>query len=147
MTDARTILLVEDNPSEVELTKRAFAQNAVDVSIVVANDGKEALELLLDVCGSGHACQKLPDLVLLDLKLPKIDGLEVLRRLRESEKTRRLPIVILSSSNEHRDVSAAYELGANSYIRKPVDYTQFSMMIGVLCKYWLEHNQSSDNYA
>jgi len=120
----RMILLVEDNPDDEALTRRALAKNNIQNEVRVARDGAEALEILL---GTGaHAGHPLaPEVVLLDLKLPKVDGLEVLRRIRADERTRLLPVVILTSSREERDVVSGYGLGANSYIRKPVDFGQF----------------------
>jgi CheY-like chemotaxis protein len=138
----KTILLVEDNRSDVELTRRALQQSHVTNKLVVAEDGKEALDYLF---GTGvYAARdmaQLPALILLDLKLPKIDGLEVLRRIRASTKTKRLQVVILTSSKEEQDVAASYDLGANSYIRKPVDYGKFAEAIQTLGLYWLVLNE------
>jgi two-component system response regulator len=139
----RVILLVEDNPDDVLLTQRAFAMSGVANEIAVARDGVEALELLLG--HGGPAASSLPagpELVLLDLKLPKIDGLEVLRRLRADARTRRLPVVILTSSNEERDLVATYDLGANSFVRKPVDFEQFLAAARQLGLYWLDLNEA-----
>ncbi len=130
------ILLVEDNPDDEALTLRALKRNNILNEVVVAHDGAEALELLLPEHGEG----RLPEVVLLDLKLPKIDGLEVLRRIRADERTRRLPVVILTSSNEERDIITGYDLGANSYIRKPVDFNQFMEAVRQLGMYWLVLN-------
>ena len=127
------ILLVEDNPDDETLTRRALAKNNIQNEVRVARDGAEALELLRTVT---------PELVLLDLKLPKVDGLEVLRRIRADERTRLLPVVILTSSKEERDLVAGYGLGANSYIRKPVDFAQFVEAVRQLGLYWLVLNQS-----
>ena len=127
------ILLVEDNPDDETLTRRALAKNNIQNEVRVARDGAEALELLQAVT---------PELVLLDLKLPKVDGLEVLRRIRADERTRLLPVVILTSSKEERDLVAGYGLGANSYIRKPVDFAQFVEAVRQLGLYWLVLNQS-----
>lgn len=132
----RSILLVEDNPDDVLLTERAFRRADVPNELRVARDGAEALEILL-----GSGARAAPALVLLDLKLPKVDGLEVLRRLRAEERTRRLPVVVLTSSLEERDVVESYGLGANSYIRKPVDFTQFAEAIRLLGHYWLVLNE------
>jgi CheY-like chemotaxis protein len=142
MNRSRTILLVEDNPDDVELTLRAFARSKVLNEIVVARDGQEALDLLLGSPGAaGRELPVLPEVVLLDLKLPKVDGLEVLRRLRADERTRRLPVVVLTSSNEERDVVSSYDLGANSFVRKPVDFAQFVEAARQLGLYWLVLNE------
>ncbi len=131
----KTILLVEDNPDDEALTLRALKRNNILNKVIVARDGVEALDYL-DACEP----DALPEVVLLDLKLPRIDGLEVLRRVRENEKTRRLAVVILTSSNEERDIIAGYDLGANSYIRKPVDFEQFMEAVRQLGVYWLVLN-------
>lgn len=127
------ILLVEDNPDDETLTRRALAKNNIQNEVRVARDGAEALQLLETIT---------PELVLLDLKLPKVDGLEVLRRIRADERTRLLPVVILTSSKEERDLVSGYGLGANSYIRKPVDFAQFVEAVRQLGLYWLVLNQS-----
>lgn|SRR5579863_1158420 len=136
------ILLVEDNPDDEALTLRAFRKNNVGTEVVVARDGAEALDYLF---GTGaHANRDLsvvPQLVILDLKLPKIDGLEVLRRLRAAPLTKLLPVVILTSSNEERDRFESYGLGANSYIRKPVDFAHFVEAVRQLGLYWLLLNE------
>jgi two-component system response regulator len=138
MDEERTILLVEDNPDDEALTLRALKRNNILNEVVVAHDGVEALDYLF---GSGvHAgrdLSKAPQLVLLDLKLPKVDGLEVLKRLRADPRTRLQPVVILTTSNEERDIVSSYELGANSYIRKPVDFNQFMEAVRQLGLYWL----------
>ena len=134
--DEKTILLVEDNPDDEALTLRALKRNNILNEVVVARDGAEALDLLLPDDGE----PRLPEVVLLDLKLPKIDGLEVLKRIRAHARTRRLPVVILTSSSEERDIVAGYELGANSYIRKPVDFDQFMEAVRQLGLYWLVLN-------
>lgn len=132
---SRTILLVEDNPDDRDLTLRALHSNNILNEVIVAEDGAEALERL-----SGTAGQ-LPQVVLLDLKLPKIDGLEVLRRLRADERTKLLPVVILTSSAEEQDIVNGYSLGANSYVRKPVDFGKFKEAVGQLGVYWLLLNE------
>lgn len=132
--DTKTILLVEDNPDDELLTLRALRANHLGNDVQVARDGAQALEYLL---GEGHEGRPLPELVLLDLKLPKIDGLEVLQRLRANARTRRLPVVVLTSSREEQDIIASYELGANSYVRKPVDFEQFLEAVRQLGLYWL----------
>ena len=137
-----TILLVEDNPSDIDLTKRAFEKGHITNTLVVAEDGQEALDYIF---GNGKYADRdinqIPTLILLDLKLPKIDGLEVLRRVRATEKIKRLPVVILTSSKEEQDVAASYDLGVNSYIRKPVDFNQFAEAIKHLGLYWLVINE------
>ena len=136
------ILLVEDNPDDVELTERAFRKSAFDDTIVVARDGIEALDYLFAT--GKHANRDalaLPQLVLLDLKLPRLDGLQVLERIRANPSTSLLPVVILTSSVEPRDLTAAYGIGANSYIRKPVDFQEFVAAMRQLGLYWLRLNQ------
>ena len=129
----QVILLVEDNPDDVELTRRAFEKSKMLNEIVVAGDGQEALDFLF----GGVA----PSVVLLDLNLPKIDGLEVLRRIRADERTKRLPVVILTTSTEEKDLISGYDLGANSYVRKPVDFAQFVEAVRQLGLYWLVLNE------
>jgi two-component system response regulator len=131
----KTILLVEDNPDDEALTRRALKTNNIQNEVVVARDGAAALEILL---GAGR---ELPAVVLLDLKLPKIDGLEVLRRVRSDERTRLLPVVILTSSKEEQDIVSGYSLGANSYVRKPVDFDEFVRAASQLGLYWLLINE------
>ncbi len=143
---SKVILLVEDNPDDVELTLRAFRKHNIVNEVVVASDGVEALDYLF--CRGKHAgrdMSNLPEVVLLDLKLPKVDGLEVLHHLRADERTKYLPVVILTSSNEERDLINGYKLSANSYIQKPVDFTQFSEAVGRLGIYWLLLNKSPGN--
>jgi two-component system response regulator len=137
-----SILLVEDNPDDEALTLRAFRKNNVTNEVVVARDGAEALEYLFGT-GSYTNCDvtMMPQIVILDLKLPKIDGLEVLRRMREAPQTKLLPVVILTSSNEERDLLAGYGLGANSYVRKPVDFAEFVDAVRQLGLYWLLLNE------
>jgi len=139
----KIILLVEDNPDDVELTLRALKKNNIANEVVVACDGAEALEYLT---GTGkyakRAIADLPEVVLLDLKLPKVGGLEVLRAMRADPRTQMLPVVILTSSTEERDIIASYQLGANSYIRKPIDFDQFVGAIRQLGLYWLVLNQA-----
>ncbi len=128
------ILLVEDNPDDEVLTRRALEKHSLRIDLVVARDGQEALDYLF---GGG----RLPHLILLDLKLPKIDGLEMLRRLRSDERTKLLPVVVLTSSNEERDLVGSYSLGANSYVRKPVDFNEFTEAARQLGLYWLLLNE------
>lgn len=139
----KVILLVEDNADDEALTLRALHKSKVANKIVVARDGAEALDYLF--CTGGYAGRdptELPQVILLDLKLPKVDGLEVLRRVRSDPRTRMLPIVILTSSREEQDLVNAYSSGANSYVRKPVDFNQFVGAIGQLGLYWLVINES-----
>jgi two-component system, response regulator len=137
------LLLVEDNPSDVGLTERALAKARIVNEMVVAQDGQEALDFLwARGAYAGRDPADLPSLVLLDLKLPKVSGLDVLRRIRGDARTRRLPVVILTTSKEEEDVAAGYELGANSYIRKPVDFHQFAAAVEQLGLYWLVLNEA-----
>jgi two-component system, response regulator len=137
-----TILLVEDNPKDELLTLRALKKCNLANEIVVMRDGAEALDYLFAKGDfAGREVVDLPTVVLLDLKLPKIDGLEVLRQIRADERTRRLPVVILTSSDEEKDIIAGYELGANSYIRKPVAFGDFSKAVAELGRYWLITNE------
>jgi two-component system, response regulator len=138
----KTILLVEDNADDEELAIRALKKNNVTNNLVVARDGVEALDFLFGTGAyAGRDTAALPGLVLLDLKLPKIDGLEVLRRIRANERTRRMPVTVLTSSKEEQDVIKSYDLGANSYIRKPVDFNQFTDAVRQLGLYWLMLNE------
>jgi two-component system response regulator len=134
------ILLVEDNPDDEALTLRAFKKSNLGNEVVVARDGVEALEFLMN-----HELE-LPKLVLLDLKLPKLDGMDVLERVRADERTRLLPVVVLTSSKEQEDLLKSYALGANSYIRKPVDFNQFIQAIQQLGLYWLVLNESPSTH-
>jgi CheY-like chemotaxis protein len=143
MKEQRLILLVEDNDDDVELTLRALRRNRVANRVDVVRDGAEALEYLFATGGySGRDVRDTPNLVLLDLKLPKVGGLEVLERLRADPRTHRLPVVILTSSNVESDLARSYDLGANSYIRKPVDFTQFMETVNQLGLYWLVLNEA-----
>lgn len=144
----KVILLVEDNADDEELTLRALAKSNILNRVVVARDGAAALDYVF--MRGEHASRdpnEVPQVVLLDLKLPKVDGLEVLRQVRADPRTRRLPIVILTSSAEEQDVIRGYELGANSYIRKPVDFTQFVEAVRQLGLYWLVLNESCPSVA
>jgi two-component system response regulator len=139
----QVILLVEDNPSDIGLTRRAFKKSAIGNELVVAEDGQEALDYLFgEGAHTGRDVTNTPMLVLLDLKLPRVDGLEVLRRIRADPRTRRIPVVILTSSSEEHDLAAGYDLGTNSYIRKPVDFQQFADVIKQLGMYWLVINEA-----
>ena len=132
------ILLVEDNPDDEALTLRALKKSNVVNEVVVARDGVEALDYLFGTgAHEGRDTGVMPQVVLLDLKLPRVDGLEVLRRMRADERTRLLPVVVLTTSNEQRDIVESYRLGANSYILKPVDFVQFAEAVRQLGLYWL----------
>lgn len=137
----KSILLVEDNPSDIELTKRALLKSHIANTLVVKEDGQDALDYLFNECSLAKGT--LPTIIMLDLKLPKIDGLEVLRRIRADDRTRRIPVVILTSSGEKTDIGSSYDLGANSYIRKPVDFNQFVDAVNGLGLYWLVINETS----
>lgn len=137
-----TILLIEDNPSDVALTRRALERARIANELVLAEDGQEALDYLFGAgTHRGRDVSQLPMLTLLDLKIPKIPGLEVLRRIREDARTHRTPVVVLTSSNEEQDIATSYDLGINSYIRKPVDFVQFAQVVEQLGLYWLVLNQ------
>lgn len=136
----RIILLVEDNADDEALTLRAFRKSNIKNPVVVARDGAEALDYLLP--GDASGAVELPQVVLLDLKLPKVDGLEVLRRIRADERTRLLPVVILTSSKEEQDLVASYRLGCNSYVRKPVNFDEFIDATRRLGLYWLLINEA-----
>ncbi|MHB1143866.1 MAG: response regulator [Thiobacillus sp.] len=139
----KSILLVEDNPDDAALTVHALETNKIGNTLVIARDGVEALDYLFCTgTYAGRDPKDLPAVVLLDLKLPKVDGLEVLRRVRAEERTRLLPVVILTSSNEEEDRIKGYALGANSYVRKPVDFDDFVRAAGQLGLYWLLLNQA-----
>ena len=138
----RVILLVEDNPLDEELTLRALQKGNVLNPVVVAHDGEEALDYLLGRGKHAASPPPLPQVVLLDLKLPKVGGIEVLRMLRGAARTRVLPVVVLSSSNEEQDLLTSYELGANSYVRKPVDFAAFLEAARQIGLYWLVVNQN-----
>lgn len=148
MTTDQPILLVEDNPDDEALTLRAFSKNKITNEIIVARDGVDAIDYLF---GTGrHAGRNLsimPAVVFLDLKLPRIDGLEVLRRIRADSRTNLLPVVILTTSRELQDIQEAYSLGANSYVRKPVDFERFLSTVGQLGQYWLMLNELADPRA
>lgn len=136
------ILLVEDNPDDEELTLRALKKNNISNEVIVARDGREALDYVFGVGKySGRDASVLPQLILLDLKLPKIDGLEVLRQLRADQRSKLTPVVILTSSIEEQDRFNGYDLGANSYVRKPVDFNKFIEAVRQLGLYWLVFNE------
>ena len=134
--DTLSILLVEDNPRDAELTLRAFAKSNLANNILVAHDGVEALEIVF-----GRTGAERPRVILLDLKLPKVDGLEVLRKLKSDDRTRAIPVVIVTSSKQDPDIKTAYDLGANSYVVKPVDFESFMKIMSQLGFYWLMVNQ------
>ncbi len=136
------ILLVEDNPNDVELTLHALKKNNIANQVHVVRDGAEALEFIF--CTGAYASRDInhnPKVILLDLKLPKVDGLEVLRQVKANERTRMIPVVVLTSSREEKDIVESYRLGVNSYIRKPVDFEQFTEAVRTMGMYWLLLNQ------
>ncbi|MDD4870888.1 MAG: response regulator [Kiritimatiellae bacterium] len=138
----KIILLVEDNPDDVDLTLRAFKKNNIANSVVIKRDGAEALEYLFGTENqSPQECNPLPAIILLDIKLPKIDGIEVLKRLRANPRTKILPVIILTSSTQEQDIIDSYSFGANSYVRKPVDFDQFIEAVRQLGLYWLLLNE------
>ena len=138
----KIILLVEDNADDVELTLRSLTKHKISNEVVVARDGAQALDYLFATGAyAGRDTSIMPAVILLDLKLPKIDGLEVLRRLRAEERTKLLPVVIVTSSKEEQDILNGYKLGSNSYVRKPVDFVQFSEGVRQLGLYWLLLNE------
>jgi two-component system, response regulator len=138
----RTILLIEDNPDDIDLTIRALKKNKIENQIVVMTDGAAAVDYLLNQGAYANAEETvMPSLILLDLKLPKMGGLEVLQNIRSHLRTKLLPVVILTSSREDRDLLIGYSLGANSYIRKPIDFNQFMYTVEQLERYWLIINE------
>lgn len=142
MTKDKAILLVEDNPDDVELTLRAFSKNNISNNVIVTRDGEEAIEYLFHKRTEDGGYLPLPEVILLDLKLPRINGLEVLRKIRSEERTKHLPVVILTTSSEEKDIAESYELGANSYVQKPVDFHEFMEAARELGLYWLILNRS-----
>lgn len=142
-----SVLLIEDNEDDVELTLRAFKKHNLANEVHVAKDGEEALEFLFSTGQYAGRAPGMPQMVLLDLKLPKVDGLEVLRRMRDDDRTRFLPVVVLTSSNEERDLVESYRLGANSYVRKPVDFMEFTEAARQLGLYWMVLNLSAPRPA
>jgi len=135
------ILLVEDNPDDIELTERAFRRSRLSNKVITRRDGQEALDYLFGEDADGNA-NPLPDVILLDLNMPRVNGLEVLHKMRSSVRTRSVPVVVLTTSDEQRDVADSYQLGANSYIRKPVDTNDFFEAIQSLELYWTVRNVS-----
>lgn len=147
MPSDRPILLVEDNPDDEALTLRAFSKNRIPNEVVVARDGVDALDYLFGTGRhAGRDMSMMPAVILLDLKLPRIDGLEVLRRIRADSRTSLLPVVVLTTSREPQDIHEAYSLGANSYVRKPVDFEKFLHTVGQLGQYWLVLNEAADGH-
>lgn len=145
MTTERPILLVEDNPDDEAPALRAINKAEIENPVVLARDGQEALDYLFATGHyAGRSVSAKPAVVLLDLKLPRVDGREVLRRIRTDERTRYLPVVVMSSSRQAEDVIEAQSLGANSYVRKPVDFERFLSVIGQLARYWVEINEQAD---
>ena len=139
---SKVILLVEDNPDDEALTLRAFEKKRILNPVVVAHDGVEALDYLFATnAHAGRDISITPALILLDLKLPRVDGLQVLKLVRADERTRRIPVVVLTSSREDQDLISSYDLGANSYIRKPVEFDKFVEAAGLLGLYWLMWNE------
>lgn len=144
--DSKKILLIEDNPDDNALTLRALMKNNITNEVIVARDGVEALDYLFgEGAHEGRDLSDQPQVILLDLKLPKIDGLEVLKRIRADDRTRRLAVVVLTTSIEDRDIIRSYDLGANSYIRKPVDFDHFMEAVRQLGLYWLALNIKAPN--
>ncbi len=138
----KTLLLIEDNPSDIDLTKRALEKGRILNNLVVVSDGQEALDYLFGMGAyASRDTSDFPTLTLLDLKLPKVSGLDVLRKIRTEACTRRMPVVVLTSSREEQDMAASYDLGVNSYIRKPVDFEQFVHSVSQLGLYWLVLNE------
>lgn len=142
MATEKFIMLIEDNPDDEALTQRAFKKSKITNDLVIVRDGVAALDFLFcEGIYSTRNPQKKPTVILLDLKIPKIKGLDVLKRLRTDERTRLSPVVVLTSSKEELDLISSYRLGANSYIRKPLDFNRFVEAVGSLCLYWLELNE------
>ena len=144
--ETKKILLIEDNLNDVELTKRALQKSNILNELIVAEDGVEGLKYFFGEDGKdGCSVEDLPVVILLDINLPRVNGLDVLRRLRTHEKTKLLPVIILTSSNEEKDIITSYNLGANSFVRKPVNFNEFAEAIRVLGLFWLVINQPAPN--
>lgn len=141
MTVRKTILLVEDNPDDEELTLRALNEQDLSADIIVARDGEEALNYLFGAEKSEYERRMLPQVVLLDLKLPKLNGLDVLKQIRSNPRTRYLPVVVMTSSNEEKDIRTSFDLGANSYVRKSIEYHRLIQEIQQIAAYWVMLNQ------
>lgn len=136
------VLLVEDNLDDIELTKRAFQKNNISNALVITRDGAETLDYLFGRGKyQGRDIKNLPKLILLDLKMPKVNGLEVLKQIRRSEETKYIPVIILTSSQDKKDIKASYELGANSYIVKPIDFVKFHQVVQQIMLYWIMLNE------
>jgi CheY-like chemotaxis protein len=147
MDGSKTILLVEDNSADEELTLMAFKKNGIQNPIVVARDGEEALDYMFGRgMHAGRDLSELPQVIILDLKLPRVSGLEVLRRIREDDQTKRVPVVIMTSSKEEKDMIEAYNLGTNAYVRKPIDFNQFAEAVRYLGMFWLLLNECPEGH-
>ena len=142
MSENRVILLVEDNQRDQKLTQVALQRNNIQVDLKFANDGAEALDYLFGTGAYAGQAHPIPKVILLDLKMPKLDGHQTLKRLRENERTKRIPVVILTTSKQERDIMEGYDLGVSSYIRKPVDFQEFTETIRKLAEYWLDLNET-----
>ncbi len=140
--ETRTILLIEDDQNDITLAKRALKKANIINELAVAKDGREALDRLFDTGAVARGDRVAPEVILLDLKLPKMSGLEVLKRIRENDKTKRIPVIVLTSSKEEEDVAGCYDSGANSYIRKPVNFDDFVETMRQIGLYWLVLNES-----
>ncbi len=147
MREEGRVVLVEDNPNDIELTLRSWSRHPRTYPVHVLRDGQEALDFLFrEGQHEGRAAGEPPKLILLDLKLPKVDGLEVLRRIKEDPRTRMIPVVVFSSSNQEADLLESYKLGVNSFVQKPIDFTAFQAVVKQLQPYWMETNQVASNH-
>ena len=148
MSEKRVIWMVEDNPDDEDLARLAIESSAIVCEVQVAHDGAEVLDLLLGSAGDqAKGSMRPPDLVLLDLKMPKVSGLEVLQRLRKDPRTKHLPVVVLTSSMETKDLADAYRFGASAYVRKPIDLEDFNRTMGNICAFWLQSNETPPSPA
>lgn len=141
------LLLVEDNPDDEALIRRALQKNGIRYGMTVVRDGEEALQYLFATGPYQNRCNQQPKFILLDLKLPKLNGHEVLRKIREDRRTRLIPVIIFTSSNEEKEIMASYDFGANSYVRKSVDFVKFNDALRQLCQYWFEVNETANQAA